>query len=225
MELYIEKIVVLNIFIHLLLVLAVAYLTNNKINIFKTVISVLIGIINLYFFFLYNINIIHYIVFFIIAILPFKNIKSTLLYLVLNFILGGITGIINLSITYYYEVILISSILIFVLIYFLKKDHKEIYLIIKTNKEYKFKAFYDTGCLINIGFTPVIVLSDKYDINLDYFTNIKINTIAGETLHNVYKAKNVYVVNNKKKIEKHCLIIISNIDYEVIVGKNFLGGI
>lgn len=225
MEIYIEKIVIINVLIHLLLILATRYLTNNKINKNKTIISIVIGIINLYFYFLFNLYLLHYVLFIITSILPFNNIKSTLLYIILNFILGGVTGVVNLSISYFYEVILLCSIIMFIFIYILKKDNKQINIIIKTDKEYMFKCFYDTGCLINIGLTPVIVLSDKFDINLEYFTNIKINTIAGETLHNVYKAKNVYVVDNNSKIEKHCLIIISNIDYEVIVGKNFLGGI
>lgn len=225
MEIYIEKIVIINVLIHLLLILATRYLTNNKINKNKTIISIVIGIINLYFYFLFNLYLLHYVIFIITSILPFKNIKSTLLYIILNFILGGVTGVVNLSISYFYEVILLCSIIMFIFIYILKKDNKQINIIIKTDKEYMFKCFYDTGCLINIGLTPVVVLSDKFDINLEYFTNIKINTIAGETLHNVYKAKNVYVVDNNSKIEKHCLIIISNIDYEVIVGKNFLGGI
>lgn len=225
MEIYIEKIVIINVLIHLLLILATRYLTNNKINKNKTIISIVIGIINLYFYFLFNLYLLHYVLFIITSILPFNNIKSTLLYIILNFILGGVTGVVNLSISYFYEVILLCSIIMFIFIYILKKDNKQINIIIKTDKEYMFKCFYDTGCLINIGLTPVIVLSDKFDINLEYFTNIKINTIAGETLHNVYKAKNVYVVDNNSKTEKHCLIIISNIDYEVIVGKNFLGGI
>lgn len=225
MQIYIEKIVVLNVLIHILLILGVRYLTNNKTSLLKTIISIIIGIINLYFFFLCNLGILHYFIFLIIGILPFYNIKSTLLYLMFNIILGGITGIINLSINYYYEVIFLSCFVIFILIYILKKDIKHINVIINTDKEYKFKCFYDTGCIINIGFTPVIVLNEKYNINLEYFTSIDINTIAGCTKHKVYKANNVYLLNKNKKIEKHCLIILSNIDYEVMIGKNFLGGI
>lgn len=225
MEIYIEKIILLNTLIHTLLVLAVIFITNNKIKKRNFIISTLIGILNMYFYFLFTLDYIHYIIFLFFTIALFRNIKSTLLYFILNFILGGVTGVVNLSISYYYEVILVCSIIIIFIIFLLKKENNNVEIIIKTDKEYKFNGFYDTGCLINIGLTPVIVLNEKYNINLEYFTNIKINTIAGETLHNVYKATNVYLFNNKKKVEKHCLIILSNIDYEVIVGKNFIGGI
>ncbi len=223
MEIYIEKIVIINVFIHILLVLCVVYLTNNKINIRNLIISIVIGIINMYFYFLFNYELLSIIIVLINSLYLFRYIKSTLLYLMFNFILGGVTGIINLSITYYYEVILLCSIFILIIMFFLKKNHKIIKIVI--NDKYTLNCFYDTGCLINVGMTPVIVVSNKYDFNLELFTNIKINTVSGVSIHNVYKARNIYLLDKGKKVNKYCLIMYSNIEYDVIVGKNFIGGI
>lgn len=222
MEIYVEKIVLLNVIIHLSIVFIVVYLTNNTINKKGLFIGSIIGVINLYLYFFVNIMYIHYICFFLIVLITFKDIKSTLLYLMLNFILGGISGVVNISINYYYEVIVACTLVIFLLVYLLKNKSDSYKIIINDNI---YKCFYDTGCIINIGLTPIIIVNENLNLDLEFFTTIEINTIAGTTIHEVYKANNIYLLNNNKKIEKYCLIIISKIDYEVIVGKNFLGGI
>lgn len=221
MEIYVEKIIIFNILIHLTLVFATRYLTNDKVRKVGLISSVLLGVINMYIFF-FTPSFINYILIIIIALICFKSIKSTLLYIMFNLILGGITGVINLSIQYYYETILLCSISIIIFIYFLRKEKNE-YKISINNKIYN--CFYDTGCIISLGLTPVIVVNANLNIELVYFSDIEINTIEGINIHKVYKAKDVYLIKNKVKIYKNCLIIKSNIDYDVIIGKNFIGGI
>lgn len=225
MQIYIEKVIILNIIIHLILIITTNYITNNKPKISKIIISIILGTINLVYYLLYPNYYMKYLII-IIAFITFVNIKSTLIYLMLNFILGGITGVVNLSINFYYEVIILASVVIlFVIFYFKQETEENITIIIKTKEEHHFKAFYDTGCLINVGLTPVIILNEKYDIKLSYFTSIEVNTIAGVAYKEVYKAEGVYIYKNNKMIEKHCLVIKSNIEYDVIIGKNFIGGI
>lgn len=222
MQIYVEKIIIFNVVIHLLLIFITRYLTNNKINRIGLLIGVILGIINMYIYFFLNIIIVNYLLFIIIPSVTFKSIKSTLLYIMFNLILGGITGVINLSINYYYEVIFLCSISILLFIYILRKEPNN-YKIDINGKIYN--CFYDTGCIVSIGLTPVIILNSKYNLQLEYFTTLEVNTIAGVTTHKVYKASSVYLLNNNKKTEKYCLIILSDIDYDVIIGKNFLGGI
>lgn len=222
MEIYIEKIIILNIFIHLLMVYSTIFLTNNKVKKKNVIIGIIIGVVNMYIYFLFSVYTINYLTFIIIPLITFKEVKSTILYIMFNVILGGITGVINISINYYYEAIILCSIIILVIIYILKNDNNKKYKIIINDNTYN--CFYDTGCIVNLGLTPVIILSDKLKLNLELYSTMEVSTISGVTLHNVYKAKNVYLLSNKK-IEKHCLIIISKIDYDVIIGKNFLGGL
>lgn len=224
MEIYIEKVLVFNILIHLLLVITIIFLTNNKVLKRNILIGIILGTINLLFY-LKTQNNIPKLVFVIVPFITFYNIKSTLLYLMLNICLGGVTGVINLSFEYYYEVIFLFSIIISLITIFLRNNTNKLIVIINADKEHKFISFYDTGCIVNFGLTPIIILNEKFNIKLSYFSEITINTISGETKHKVYKAKNIYLMQNNEKIEKHCLIIKAKIDYDVIVGKNFIGGI
>ncbi len=228
MEIYIEKIIILNIIIHLLLVVTTNFITSNKSKKKLIVISTILGSGNLFcsLFYPNTMYTYSYFIVIIISFISFFNIKSTLIYLMLNFILGGISGVVNLSINYYYEVIIISTIVILFIIFYFKNQHcNEFKIIIKENKEYKLNAFYDSGCLINIGLTPIIILNEKFDIDLEFFTTFNVDTIGGTTTHKVYKANNIFLIENNKKIEKQCLIIKANIAYDVIIGKNFIGGL
>ncbi len=228
MVIYIEKVIIFNILIHLLLVLITYYITNNKVNKIMLIISLLIGSVYMFVYLLFPHNIFFsYIIIILIGYIPTKQLKSTLIYFMLNFTLGGIVGVINLSLKYYYEILLMFSILLlFIFIYIKNKDSNQFkHIVIVSNKEYKLKAFVDTGCDINLGFTPIIIISECIDIELEYFTDLEVDTINGKKIQKVFKAKRVFLLKKNTKIEKNCLFIISKIDFDVIVGINFLGGL
>lgn len=232
MIVYVEKILIINILVHLIIIISTHFILNNAISKKGTFVSVIIDacfmLMNIYYP-EYNENTIFFIGI-IIATIPFKSQKcyAAILYHILNFMLGGVSDIITISVKYFYEVILVvAGILLVTIIYFSrnKTDNKMKITIIDDNNIHTLDAFVDTGCQIYCGLTPVLLVNEKIKLDLKYIEQIKVETISGEKLMNIYKARRVYCINNKTKVEKHCFIAFSKMDYESIVGKNVIGGL
>lgn len=225
MIIYIEVFLFVNVMIHLFTILIIGEVFYLKIK--KTfLLTILIDIIYILLF-VYNFELflIKYLIPLLFIFLSFKTnlytlLKSTLVYYILNFLLGGMVVTINISGNSGYLIVFIIYLLLVGIIYLFFK-RKEINIIYKIefnfrNKKVKLNAFYDTGCNLLYKGYPVIILNKKYKFDIKTYEYLNYSS-GGEVL-----LEEIYLINNLKigKSEIKCYCIFLDIDYEAIIGSN-----
>jgi hypothetical protein len=179
--------------------------------------------------YVYNIELffIKYLIPLVFIFLSFKTnlytfFKSTIVYYILNFLLGGIVITINISGNSGYLIVFIIYLFLVFLIYLFFK-RKEINITYQIefkfrNKKVKLNAFYDTGCNLVYKGYPVIILNKKYKFDIKTYDYLNYSS-GGEVLF-----EEVYLINNLKigKSEIKCYCIFLDIDYEAIIGSNLV---
>jgi hypothetical protein len=179
--------------------------------------------------YVYNIELffIKYLIPLVFIFLSFKTnlytfLKTTIVYYILNFLLGGIVVTINISGNSGYLIVFIIYLLLVFLIYlFFKRREIDITYKIEfyfRNKKVKINAFYDTGCNLLYKGYPVIILNKKYKFDIKTYDYLNYSS-GGEVLF-----EEVYLINNLKigKSEIKCYCIFLDIDYEAIIGSNLV---
>ena len=237
---YIEVIVLINILIHISFIRLSNFIMRRKNKILPIIISVLLdGVyVTLYLLIPEKIESFKYIFILVLSILPFisKNLSTslfnTLIYLMLNFILGGLSEII-INIIKFPWVILICLIginLLFVLYDLYKriniKDYSTLFdIMIIYNKEVLYlKGFCDTGnLLITNENIPVIFINNKYKIG-SYYKDIIVKTVTGSKNISLYKIDSLAIKIKGKYVKKDVYISFSEIKWDVLFGLTLLGG-
>lgn len=237
MKVYIDLIILIDIFFDTLIILGVALLFNYHLNLKKIILANLIGSLAILFS-IFNIN--KYLVYLLSLLISVfmvlvsfgkKNILTNLFYFYMfAIILGGLGNIFTVN-KYYQNLILLLLCAPLIIILYIRQEKKYQYylnkiydvIIIDDNKTYKFNGFRDTGNNLIYQGIPVIMINNKYFNKNNYF-NVKCNV-----LNNVIDVKCVYV--DKVIIDGviiQCLIglvdnNIFNKDYDVILNENLKG--
>lgn len=121
---------------------------------------------------------------------------------------------------YLFVLICLLVIIIIILIFFkhrsLEQFHDVSFKLLM--KEYKLKAFFDSGCNLFYKGYPVIIINNKYYNNI--YSDEYIQIDSG---HSVSSVKVFYL--DKVKIDKSvikCYFIFLDVKYDVIIGYNVL---
>lgn len=227
MIIYIEVVLIINVLINLFTIILIKELLYLRLK--KTMILTLFldSIYMLLYVYGFDISLIKYMIPFIFMFLSFKlNInsyfKSVILYYIFSFLLGGISFTINVSGNNEYILILFIYLLLFFIIYiFFKRKilsvFYEISFIFK-DKNYRIKAFFDTGSSLLYKGYPVIVLNKKYHFKIHSNISYEFYTATGINIEKLYLINELKI--EKRKIKCYCLFL--DISYDAIVGSNVL---
>lgn len=237
---YIEIIIVINLVIHNLFIVIANYVLASKKSIFWIIVSNVIDVIYLllYMLYPYEFESFQYLFILLISIIPFirrgirVSLLSCIIYLALNFMLGGTSKIIYYVLEGFYAVIIsiISITICFVIVAVYKKINIKVnklnYEIIITdkNRELFITGFCDTGNLLTTEDNIPIVFLD-YSINVGrYKKRININTVSVSKSIDLYVVDSFKIKVNKKYIRKDVYIAFSNINTSCMFGLYLLGG-
>lgn len=237
---YIELLVVINVIIHLCFVKIAYYLLRIKTNnIVVSISCVLDGIyILLYIYIPYKIENIRYIFILLISITPFINKSPTkalmlcLIYLMLNFTLGGSAGILFKMINHF-VVVLISLGLILTLFcvyavykrFHFRPDILEYEVIIEDESRTLYlSGFCDTGNFLTTDDNiPIVFLKKNITIG-SYYKTIKIQGIGMTKDISLFKVKNFKIKIKNKYVKRDVYLAYGDIAFNVMFGSNLLGG-
>lgn len=237
---YIELLVIINVVIHYCFVRIAYYLLHMKPNRIAIGISCLLdGIyILLYIFIPYQIESFRYLLILIISICPFitkrptKALFLSLIYLMLNFTLGGSAGIL-FKMMNHFSVVLICLGIILVLFacyalfkrYHVRPDILEYEVIIEDeNRKLYLSGFCDTGNFLttedNI---PIVFLKRNIHIG-HYYKTINIQSLSTIKSIPIFSVKSFKIKIKNKYIEKDVYLAYGDIAFNVMFGSNLLGG-
>lgn len=237
---YIEIIALVNLFIHVCFIVISNYLFKSKNKKISILISCILDVIyvSLYLLVPYELEKFKYIVIFIISITPFitngftKALLQALIYMMLNFCLGGTAEVLYNIINNFYSVLIaIFLIIILFSIYALYKrihfNHKsllyEIYIEDK-NKKLKLKGFCDTGNFLKTDENiPVVFIKNGIEIG-EYKKDIYINTVSTKSKISLYEVKRFKIKLNKRFVKKDVYIAFADISFNAMFGLDILGG-
>lgn len=237
---YIELIVILNIFIHVCFVKIAYYLLRIKPNNKAIGISCLLdGVyIILYVFVPYKIENYRYIFILIISIIPFitkgptKALFLCLIYLMLNFTLGGSAGLLYNMINHFSVVLICLGGILFLFAcyaiykkYHFRPDVLEYEVMIEDdNRIIYLSGFCDTGNFLTTDDNiPIVFL--KKNINIGhYYKTISINSLNTTKKIPIFAVKSFKIKIKNKYIEKDVYLAYGDIAFNVMFGSNLLGG-
>ncbi len=230
----------MNVVIHYCFVRIAYYLLHIKPNHIAIGISCLLdGIyILLYIFLPYQIESFRYVLILIISMTPFITKRPTkalflcLIYLMLNFTLGGSAGIL-FKMMNHFIVVLICLGLILVLFagyaifkkYHIRPDILEYEVMIEDdNRRLYLSGFCDTGNFLttedNI---PIVFLKKNIHIG-HYYKTITINSLSTTKKVSLFAVKSFKIKIKNKYIEKDVYLAYGDIAFNVMFGSNLLGG-
>ena len=179
-----------------------------------------------------------YVFIILISIIPFlkkgitKALLSSLVYLMLNFTLGGISEQIYLIINNFWAVFiaLLSMMILFLFIKIYKKihfKHNELLYsieIIDNKKILKLKGYCDTGnFLVTDNNIPVVFINKKYKIG-NYKKSINVNTVSTKRPIRLYEVESFKIEINGKYIKKDIYLAYGDISFSIMFGLDLLGG-
>lgn len=237
---YIEIIVLINVVIHYGLSRVSGYILGVKINKFLLFSSVILDCLYvvLYVLLPYEFEPYKYILIFLIAILPCLNkgiircLFYALIYLMLNFTLGGITEIVYKTISNFISVVIsLFIILLICILILLYKRNKVNYdrlmydIIISFNKKnIKLKGFCDTGNFLrDDDLIPIVFVKEKYKMG-NFYKTIDVKTVNDVKKVEIYLIDVFKVKIKNRYITKDVYISFVDINYDVMFGIDILGG-
>lgn len=237
---YIEIIVLTNLLIHTFMVFVSNFIFKQKCSYLMLGISSIIDIIytTLYLLIPYQLEDYKYVFIILISIIPFlkkgitKALLSSLVYLMMNFTLGGISEQIYLIINNFWAVFiaLLSMMILFLFIRIYKKinfKHNELLYsieIIDNKKILKLKGYCDTGnFLVTDNNIPVVFINKKYKIG-NYKKSINVNTVSTKRPIRLYEVESFKIEINGKYIKKDIYLAYGDISFSIMFGLDLLGG-
>ncbi len=238
---YIEKILIFNCLIHLIITYNTMLFTKVKIKKTNLILSIILDMVYMIIY-IYNplINNIYKVMFIIlIAYITFISnsfisiIKSLFIYYCLNFLIGGVSVILYISsnIDYYVIILLVIILLVFSYIYiYFSKANINIdsltydILIVDNNNKYYLKAYLDTGNFLQgDDFKDIVFISDKYKFG-KFRQTLESKSIGVVNNINIYEVKNFYILINNKYVKKEVYVSFSKLHYDAMFGVLLLGG-
>lgn len=230
----------MNILIHLCFVKIAYYLLRIKPNNIAISISCLLdGVyIILYIFVPYKIESIRYFLIMIISLAPFiskgptKALFLCLIYLMLNFTLGGSAGILYKIMNHFSVVLICLGGILFLFAcytiykkYHFRPDVLEYEVMIEDeNRIIYLSGFCDTGNFLttedNI---PIVFLKNNISIG-HYYKTISINSLSTSKKLPIYAVKSFKIKIKNKYVKKDVYLAHGDIAFNVMFGSNLLGG-
>ncbi|MCI5582941.1 MAG: sigma-E processing peptidase SpoIIGA [Anaeroplasma sp.] len=237
---YIEIILLIDLAIHIILVIITNYIFKRKTRYFLLAISCIINLLYMLAYILipYLIESYKYLLILLISIIPFvsKNIilclYQLILYLFLNFTLGGFSQILYQTINNFYSVCISVGVFyfVFILLALYKKTHytsnKLLYdiLIIDERRKYYLKGYCDTGNFLSTdNNVPIVFINSKYKIG-KLKKEIEIRTVSLVKTIKIYKVNAFLIKVNKRYVKKDVYIAFTNMNHMAMFGLNLLGG-
>ncbi len=237
---YIEILVLLNIGIHLCFVKIAYYLLRIKPNQIAICISCLLdGIyILLYIFIPYQIEKYRYGMMMVISLCPFitkrpsKALFLCLIYLMLNFTLGGSAGILYKMMNHFSVVLIcLGSILVLFAFYAIYKkfhfrpDVLEYEVMIEDeNRTFYLSGFCDTGNFLTTDENiPIVFLKNNLKIG-HYYKTITIQSLSTDKKIPIFEVKSFKIKIKNKYVKKDVYLAYGDIAFNVMFGSNLLGG-
>ncbi len=237
---YIELLVIINVLIHFCFVKIAYFLLHIKPNHIAISISCLLdGIyILLYIFIPYQIESFRYLLILIISIVPFitkrpsKALFLCLIYLMLNFTLGGSAGILYKMMNHFTVVLIcLGCILVLFACYaFYKKFHfrpdilEYEVMIEDSNRRLYLSGFCDTGNFLTTDDNiPIVFLKKNIHIGKFYKT-MQIQSVGVQQRIDLFKVKSFKIKIKNKYIAKDVYLAYGDIAFNVMFGSNLLGG-
>lgn len=237
---YIELLVVTNILIHFCFVKIAYYLLHVKPNYIAIGISSLLDGIYmlLYIFIPYQIENYRYLFIMIISIVPFitkrpsKALFLCLIYLMLNFTLGGSAGILYKMMNHFSVVLIcLGGILILFSCYAIYKkfhfrpDVLEYEVMIEdANRKLYLSGFCDTGNFLTTDDNiPIVFMKKNIQIG-KYYKTIQIRSVSAYQKIELFKVKCFKIKIKNKYVEKDVYLAYGDIAFNVMFGSNLLGG-
>ena len=237
---YIELIVLLNLAIHLSLVHTAYFLLHMKGNRIATGISCVLDTIYilLYLFYPYELEDYRYLFIVVIAAVPFvikgitKCLMLCLVYLMLNFTLGGSAGILFHIMNHFSSVIIsLVVLLVLVSIYGLYKKfhfHPEALeydiLIEDENRKIYLSGFCDTGNFLSTDDNiPIVFLKNNLKIG-HYCKTIEMQSLSTVRMIPIFEVKSFKIKIKNKYVQRDVYLAFGDIAFNVMFGSNLLGG-
>lgn len=210
---------------------------KNRLMIFLSCILDIIYIL-MYVYIPYILEPYRFVFIFIISVLPFvtkgliKALMLSLVYLLLNFTLGGSAGILYKIINNFYA-ILISLFIILLIISICslyKKTHSYnssfIYPVFISDGIHSFylEGYCDTGNFLTTDENiPIVFLNRKISIGR-YKRNIIVTTVSTKKEIMLYEVKEFKIKIKNKYVKRDVYIAYADISHMVMFGLNILGG-
>ena len=237
---YIEIIVLINLVIHLCFVKFSNYILRNKRNIWLIGLSMILDSLYVvsYIYFPYHIEKYRYLIIWIISVVPFiskgvnKTLSLSLVYLMFNFTLGGISEIVYQLVTNFWAVII--SLILFCFIFSLYSIYKRFHsyneklvydVILKDNNQsFYLQGYCDTGnFLATDNNIPIIFINPKIKIG-HFVKEIEVQTVSLKRVISLYEVNDFKIKINKRYVKRDVYIAYANISHMVMFGLNVLGG-
>ncbi len=237
---YIELIVLINLVIHCSFIFVAYYLLRMKCNRITIFISCLLdmGYVLLYLFYPYSLEPYRYVCILVISIVPFitkgvvRCLMLCLVYLMLNFTLGGSAGILFHIMNHFGSVLLSLGIILFLTgIYLLYKkfhfrpDVLEYEILIEDeNRKIYLNGFCDTGNFLSTDDNiPIVFLKNNLRIG-HYYKTIQMQSLSVTKSIPIFEVKSFKIKIKNKYVSKDVYIAYGDIAFNVMFGSNLLGG-
>lgn len=237
---YIEIIILVNVLIHFILIKISFFLLKLKMNNIASIISCFLdgGYVLLYLIYPYELEKYKYLCIIFISIFPFihkgptKCLMLMLIYLMLNFTLGGSAGILFSIMNHFSSVLIcLGILLILVCIYAIYKRYHfspseleyEV-LIEDENRKLYLSGFCDTGnFLVSDDNIPIVFLKNNIKIG-KYYKTIEMKSLSTNKDIPIYAVKSFKIKIKNKYVKKDVYIAYGDIAFNVMFGSNLLGG-
>lgn len=233
MILYLDIILFMNFVVNYCFLELIYILFNEKIKVFRIILSSVVSILLLFFFFtnyqIYNVikicggMLLVFIGIKYVSIL--KYIVMVSLYYILEFSFIGLLQVFNIKGIFGLVFLLLTCLLL--LICSKKKNiyknntYKVIIEIDDLNIE--LNGFLDTGNVSTCNDLPIIFIDNKYYVKtMQVNKEVIIKTINDERIVKCYKPKKVFIMEKNKKIQKECLIAFSTLDNTECILNNLM---
>lgn len=237
---YIELLVIINVVIHLCFVKIAYYLLRIKPNKIAIGISCLLDGVYmlLYIFIPYQIEPYRYFMILIISIVPFitkrpsKALFLCLIYLMLNFTLGGSAGILYKMMNHFSVVLICLGGILFLFAcyaifkrYHFRPDVLEYEVMIEDdNRTIYLSGFCDTGNFLTTDDNiPIVFLKRNIQIG-HYYKTITVNSLSTNKTIPIFEVKSFKIKIKNKYVKKDVYLAYGDIAFNVMFGSNLLGG-
>lgn len=237
---YIEIIIILNLAIHLSFITIANYVFKQKKNRIAIFLSCILDIVYvlLYIYYPYQLERVKYLAILAISVTPFitkgiyKCLLLSLVYLMLNFTLGGSAEILYSVVTNFLAVVisLVVVMILFSVVALYKRIHihhssltYEIY-IEDGNHSYYLDGYCDTGNFLSTEDNiPIVFLNRKVHIGR-YKKSIMVQTVSLKRQISLYEVKEFKIKIKNKYVKRDVYLAYADISCMVMFGLNILGG-
>lgn len=237
---YIEIILCINLAIHLIFVGIANYIMRQKKNNILIFLSCIMDAIYTWFYIYmpYELEPYKYLCIFVISITPFlrkglsKALLLSLVYLMLNFTLGGSAEVLYAVLTNF--LVVLCSILIIGAIFIVYAMYRKYHVVSSSftydvyiedgSQSFYLNGFCDSGNFLTTDDNiPIVFLNHKIQIGR-YKKSIEVQSVSVKKKISLYEVKEFKIKIKNKYVKRDVYLAYADISYMVMFGLNILGG-